>query len=339
MTFRILCLDGGGIRGVMTARILQKIEQQLGSPLKKHFDLIAGTSTGSILAIGIGIGKSPKEMLNLYMEKGLQIFPYQSLFSPKRLPIIFKYGFFGPKFSNQGFMAVLQEQFGEKKFPDIIPDPNRLIDSLKILIPSYDTISRSPVIFKSWRHDRWYAKVPLWEICLSSASAPTYFPAHRIEQDGQIYSLIDGGVCAQNPTACAVAEAIKLLRKSSNKSIANLIEQIKVISIGTGDPAFPIPWEKVQSWGRFQWALRIADVLMDAPTDIHRYVAEQIISGEENGSEPNYIRLQLQLPLKKPLLAMDDARQANLEAVLKETDAYINQVKIQKKLEKLLTNW
>ena len=80
MTFRILCLDGGGIRGVMPALILQEIEQQLGSPLKNHFDLIAGTSTGSILAVGIALGKSPEELLNLYLEKGLQIFPYQSLF-------------------------------------------------------------------------------------------------------------------------------------------------------------------------------------------------------------------------------------------------------------------
>ncbi|MDE5110482.1 MAG: patatin-like phospholipase family protein, partial [Trichodesmium sp. St7_bin2_1] len=66
MAFRILCLDGGGIRGIMPARILQKVEERLGSPLKNHFDLIAGTSTGSILAIGIGLGKSPEELLNLY---------------------------------------------------------------------------------------------------------------------------------------------------------------------------------------------------------------------------------------------------------------------------------
>ncbi|WP_366558401.1 patatin-like phospholipase family protein [Okeania sp. SIO3B5] len=59
MTFRILCLDGGGIRGVMPARILEKIEEQLGGRLKDHFDLIAGTSTGSILAVGIALGKSP----------------------------------------------------------------------------------------------------------------------------------------------------------------------------------------------------------------------------------------------------------------------------------------
>ncbi|MEB3340501.1 CBASS cGAMP-activated phospholipase [Okeania sp.] len=333
MTFRILCLDGGGIRGVMPALILQQMEQKLGSPLKDHFDLIAGTSTGSMLAVGIALGKSAEELLNLYLEKGLQIFPYQKLFSLKRLPLIFKYGLSAPKFSSEGLMAVLQEQFGEQKFPDITPSR----DSLKVIIPSYDTIARDPVIFKSWNHHRWYANIPLWEICLCSASAPTYFPAHRIEQDGKVYSLIDGGVCANNPVSCAVAEAIKLLRQSTDKSVGEIVEGIKVISIGTGDPASPIPWEQVRGWGLIQWGLRIADIFMDAPPDIHRYVAEQIIGGTENDSKPRYMRLQL--PLKEPLLKMDDARQPNLQAILKRTDDYINQIEVQQKLEKLLLNW
>ncbi|MEO1431524.1 MAG: CBASS cGAMP-activated phospholipase [Cyanobacteria bacterium J06632_19] len=330
MTFRILCLDGGGIRGVMPARILQKVEEQLGSPLKDHFDLIAGTSTGSILAAGIAIGKSPEELLNLYKDKGLQIFPYQNLYSPKRLPLILKYGISAPKFSDEGLIAVLQEQFGDQKFSDITEDPEGAMDRLKVLIPSYDTQNRNPVVFKSWCHDRWYADVPVWEICLCSASAPTYFPAHRIERNGQEYSLIDGGVCANNPVSCALAEAIKLLRQSSNQSAANVIDEIKIISIGTGDPASPIPWEDVRGWGLIQWGLHIADVFMDAPPDVHRYVAEQII-----GNQSNYIRLQL--PLKESLLNMDDARENNVQALLKETNAYINQE--QERLEKFLVNW
>ncbi len=330
MTFRILCLDGGGVRGVMPARILQKVEEQLGSPLKDHFDLIAGTSTGSILAAGIAIGKSPEELLNLYNDKGLKIFPYQNLFSLKRLPLILKYGISAPKFSDEGLIAALREQFEDKKLSDITPNHEGATDSLKVLIPSYDTESRNPVIFKSWCHDRWYADVPVWEICVSSASAPTYFPAHRIEKDGKEYSLIDGGVCANNPVSCALAEAIKLLRQSSNQSAANVIDQIKIISIGTGDPASPISWQKVRGWGLIQWGLHIADVFMDAPPDVHRYVAEQII-----GNQSNYIRLQL--PLKEPLLNMDDARESNLQALLKETDDYINQE--QERLDKFLVNW
>lgn len=330
MTFRILCLDGGGIRGVMPARILQKIEQQLGSPLKEHFDLIAGTSTGSILAAGIALEKSPEELLNLYKVNGLKIFPYQNLFSPKRLPLILKYGISAPKFSDEGLIAVLQEQFGDTKFSDITTDSEGAMDDLKVLIPSYDTQSRNPVIFKSWSGDRWYADVPVWEICLCSASAPTYFPAHRIEKDGKDYSLIDGGVCANNPVSCALAEAIKLLRQSSNQSSADVVSQIKIISIGTGDPASSIPWEQVRGWGLIQWGLHIADVFMDAPPDVHRYVAEQII-----GNESNYIRLQL--PLKESLLTIDDARESNLQALLKQTDAYLNQQ--QERLEKFLDKW
>ncbi|MEO1375966.1 MAG: CBASS cGAMP-activated phospholipase [Cyanobacteria bacterium J06635_10] len=330
MTFRILCLDGGGIRGVMPARILQKVEQKLGSPLKEHFDLIAGTSTGSILAAGIALEKSPEELLNLYKDKGLKIFPYQNLFSLKRLSLILKYGISAPKFSDEGLISVLQEQFGDRKLCDIVTNSEGAMDCLKVLIPSYDTQSRNPVIFKSWCHDRWYSDVPVWEICLCSASAPTYFPAHKIEKNGQEYSLIDGGVCANNPVSCALAEGIKLLRQSSNQSAANVIDQIKIISIGTGDPASSIPWEQVRGWGLIQWGLHIADVFMDAPPDVHRYVAEQII-----GNESNYIRLQL--PLKESLLNIDDAREGNLQALLKETDAYINQQ--QERLDKFLVNW
>ena len=330
MTFRILCLDGGGIRGVMSSRMLQKVEELLGSPLKDHFDLVAGTSTGSILAVGIALGKSPEELLNLYLKRGLEIFPYQTLTSPKRLSLVFQYGLSAPKFSDAGLMNVLKEEYGETTLAELTPEPDNLTDSLKVLVPSYDTESRNPVMFKSWSHDRWYADVPVWEVCLSSASAPTYFPAHKIERNGKKYSLIDGGVCANNPVSCALAEGVRLLRQSSNKSAAGVIDEIKILSIGTGDPASPIPWEKVRGWGLVQWGLRIADVFMDAPPDIHRYVAEQII-----GNESDYLRLQL--PLKEPLLNMDDARQSNIDALLNATNTYLNQE--QERLEKFLANW
>lgn len=335
MTFRILSLDGGGIRGIMPARMLQKVEEQLGSPLTKHFDLIAGTSTGSILAALVAVGKNSDELLNLYLEKGLGIFPYTSLFSPQRLPLILKYGLSAPKFSDEGLMAILKEELGDKKLADVTPDPSKLMESLKLLVPSYDTITRSPVVFKSWRHNQWYAEVPLWEVCLCSASAPTYFPAHQIEKNGKEYSLIDGGVCANNPVSCAVAEGIKLLRDQTNQSLAEVLGQIKVLSIGTGDPATPIPWKQVRGWGLIEWGLRIADVFMDAPPDIHRYVAEQIIGEQNNEDQMRYLRLQL--PLKEPCLAMDDATSENLQELLKQTDAYLE--KEQAKLEKLLASW
>ncbi|WP_287275982.1 MULTISPECIES: hypothetical protein [unclassified Okeania] len=135
-----------------------------------------------------------------------------------------------------------------------------------------------------------------------------------------------------------MAEAIRILREPSveaKESLGSVIDQIKVISIGTGDPASPIPWEKVRGWRLVQWGLRIADVFMDAPPDVHRYVAEQIIGVGKNDDKSRYIRLQL--PLKDPLLAMDDARETNLQALLKETDRYLDQEK--ERLEKFLANW
>lgn len=335
MTFRILSLDGGGMRGIMTSRMLQKVEEKLGSPLKDHFDLIAGTSTGSIVAAALCIGKSAQEISDIYLEDGLQIFPYKDLVSTKRLPLILKYGLSAPKFSDEGVSSVLKKHFGDTKLADLTPNPEEGIKSTKFLAPAYDTISRNPVIFKSWTHHRWYAQVPIWEVCVSSASAPTYFPAHQIQHDGQEYSLIDGGVCANNPASCALAEGIKLLREETRESVGDVINQIKILSIGTGDPATPIPWEQVRGWGLVQWGLRIADVFMDAPPDIHRYVTQQIMGGNESELEQRFLRLQF--PLDQESMAMDDASPSKLSYLIDKTDTYLNGV--QGKLDKLLENW
>lgn len=335
MTFRILSLDGGGMRGIMTSRMLQKVEAQLGSPLKDHFDLIAGTSTGSIVAAALCMGKSAQEISDIYLEDGLEIFPYQGLLSTQRLPLIFKYGLSAPKFSSEGLISVLKKHFGDTTLADLTPNLEEMMTSVKFLAPAYDTISRNPVVFKSWTHHRWYAQVPVWEACLCSASAPTYFPAHRILQDDKEYSLIDGGVCANNPAACALAEAIKLLRESSTDSVGDIINQIKILSIGTGDPATPIPWEQVQGWGLVQWGLRIADVFMDAPPDIHRYVTQQIMGGSTSEDEHRFLRLQF--PLDQKSMAIDDATEAKLNYLVDKTDNYLQGV--EGKLEKLLANW
>lgn len=335
MTFRILSLDGGGIRGIMTARMLQKVEAKLGSPLTDHFDLIAGTSTGSIVAAALCLGKSAQEIYDIYAEDGMAIFPYSKLVSAQRLPLLMQYGLSAPKFSDEGLISVLKKHLGDTKLSELTPNPEAAMTSVKFLAPTYDTISRNPVVFKSWTHDRWYAQVPIWEVCASSASAPTYFPAHRILHGDQEYSLIDGGVCANNPAACALAEGIKLLRESTSESTGDIINQIKILSIGTGDPATPIPWEKVREWGLIQWGLRIADVFMDAPPDINRYITQQIMGGVESEREHRFLRLQF--PLDQESMAIDDASKPKLAYLTQMTDDYLDEV--QEKLDQLLEHW
>jgi patatin-like phospholipase/acyl hydrolase len=329
MAFRILSLDGGGMRGIIAARMLQRVEAQLGKPLKNHFDLIAGTSTGSLLAAGIALGLDSNQLLDLYFKYGLEIFPYQSLFSPQRIPLIFKYGISAPKFFDDGLVSVVSRLLENYTLSSITPNPEQLENSLRLLITSYDTVQREPVIFKSWRHDKWYGKsnadLSLWEVFVSSASAPTFFPAHQILYKQQEFSLIDGGVCANNPVSCAVAAAIKLLRQNSDASVSDILQDIKVLSLGTGDPSDALPSKKVRKWGLIQWGLHIADVFMDAPSDIHRYVSEQILCLAETVNyhdAPSYMRLQFSVAGLN--LAIDDARPESLERLIAVTDRYLD---------------
>lgn len=395
MTFRILSLDGGGIRGVVPAVILGEVEKQIGQPLNKYFHLIAGTSTGSILAAAVATGRQSREILQLYQEQGPVIFPYTNLFSPQRLPIVLQYGLSAPKFSDKNLINVLKQKFGNQKLSDV--------ESPKLLITAYDTLSRSPLIFKSWRKDKPYQNIPLWEACACSSSAPTYFPAHPLEpqqkgtaQDGSarditlaadasqypddykgmqidiiggtgkgqsniirqydgatrratvnqewetvpdrtsIYSVtvkylaIDGGVGANNPSACVLAEGIRLLRESqmteSQPTVATkeLIDDITVLSIGTGDviPSAQLAGER--GWGLFKWVLtgRLIQVLFDASSSIDDYITAQVLSVKD-GENPHYLRLQP--PIENDRI--DDASSQNLNNLIQESEKYLKEQK------------
>ena len=387
MAFRILSLDGGGIRGVIPATMLAVIEQQIGVPLNQYFNLIAGTSTGSILAAGIAIGLRPIDLLGMYQKKGSRIFPYKSLWSPERLGLVVQYGLSAPKYSDKGLVEVLKEEFKYKKLTEIT--------STNLLMVSYDTINREPIIFKSWRKK--FINVPLWEACVCSASAPAYFPAHQLvrkeegiavgadaktitfseeasgDKDdynrmqieiiggtgkGQIrtivdylgktrtamvdaewdvipdststysvrleYSAIDGGVAANNPTACAIAEALRL---------GYDVKDISVLSVGTGSFTREIPLRSAQQWGAAQWALPILDVMFDASSDINDYIANQVV-------EDRYLRLQFKLDRSltgKPLSDdMDDASPENIRNMIEAAQVYIKQPRVQQSVKNFL---
>lgn len=388
MTFRILSFDGGGIRGVIAATMLATIEKMIGQPLNQYFNLIAGTSTGAVLAAGIATGLQPSQMVELYQRKGSRIFPYRSIWSPQRAGLVLQYGISAPKYSDSGLIAVLKEEFKYKKLSDIT--------STNLLVTAYDTIGREPLIFKSWR--KIFGDLPVWEACVCSASAPTFFPAHRLDrkeegkaQGGDIntitlspeaaddnsdynqmlieiiggtgrgqtrtiigyrgvihqaivdepwavvpdtasiyrvtkvYSVIDGGVGANNPTACAIAEALRLGYEPKDLS---------VLSVGTGSLTREIPLESAQQWGATQWALPILDVIFDASSDINNYIAKQIIQ------DNRYLRLQFRLDSKltgKRLSDdIDDASPVNIANLVEAARVYISQRPVQEALMSLL---
>lgn len=309
MTFRILSLDGGGIRGVIEAVILAEVEKLIDRPLNKYFHLIAGTSTGSILAAAIATGRKSEEILELYRQKGKTIFPYTSRWSPQRLKLVWRYGPSAPKFSDEGLIKALKEQFNSTKLSDLDTSP-------RLLITAYDTIDRETIIFKSWQKYKPWANSPLWEVCLCSSSAPTYFPAHLLKTQDKNYSLIDGGVGANNPTACAVAEALRL---------DNPIREIFVLSIGTGNSDNPISFEKVRGWGVGQWIWggRLIQVLFDASADVNDYITRQVMSPPELEDGPSSRYLRLQPTIKNDL--MDDATDNNINRLIDLAKNYIQQ--------------
>lgn len=317
MTFKILSLDGGGIRGVMSVRIIQEIEQQIqklkGQSLHEYFDLIAGTSTGALTTAALAIGMNTNQILNIYKYETQEIFPYQSRLCPERLPLIAKYGISAPKFSNQGLINVIKKYFIKNKVPIKIKD----VVKPYILIVAYNMSTEEPTFFvnKNYSQDSfWYSDIPLWEICVSSASAPTYFPPYELKNKGESYAYVDGGVAANNPTLAAVSHAIKLGHK---------LEEISVISIGTGKNTKTYKFEDIVDWGLIEWAIPLFSVILNAQARIGNLYSQQIL-GFCNAS--TYLRLQFNL--NKISKSFDDARPENIRQLLEATEYFLDHGKV-----------
>ncbi len=363
MPFRILSLDGGGIRGLVSAYMLLEIEKKLKEknlpPIREYFDMIAGTSTGSILAAGIALGYPIEELIDLYEKQGLKIFPYQNLLNLGRLKMFFKYGISAPKFSNEGLINVLKK---ELRFHTPMKEIGTLKEEGKagkkpiVLILAFDTMYRNTTFFTNYHMpsegNRWYNNIPVWEICVSSASAPTFFPAyelkHReenkdksIEEDWS-FPHVDGGVTANNPSLCAIARAIQLGHK---------LEDISLLSVGTGQNKKPLNFNKIVGWGLIQWGLRISDVFMEGQSELQSRVCLELMGG---ATSRRYLRLQFDLNTafgepknylaQSPILskterrnfwtkeqikeAMDDARPDNIDKLVQATQGYLSEGKV-----------
>jgi len=236
--FHILSLDGGGIKGIFSAAVLAAIEDDLKINVVDHFDLVAGTSTGGIIALGLGLGMRPREIVEFYVREGPRIFP--RWFGAKRLQ-----HWFYRKFSAEPLIAALRSCFKDKRFGD---------SKKRLIIPSYNLGDDDVYIFRTPHHERLKRdfKVPAWKVALATSSAPTFFPCTR-EVDS--VRLVDGGVWANNPTMIAIVEAYDTLRIP--------MESLCVFSIGTSD-AVSHRRSRLNSGGIVSWAVGNAavDVIM-----------------------------------------------------------------------------
>ena len=225
MAFTILSIDGGGIRGVYPAHILKCLEERLGINLLSTFDLIAGTSTGSIIASAVAANVRASDIVTMYELHGQAIFKKQHPLTPS-----FALGLFESMYDSHSLDQVLTDVFKETELGQI---------KKPLLLPATDIGNGNVHVFKSgysatFTRDN---NIKVKDAVLASCSAPTFFDPHKVDS----YLLSDGGLWANNPSLAAIIEAQKRLNIE--------IGDIKVLSIGTGHARNEYGVKKQRKWG------------------------------------------------------------------------------------------
>ena len=227
--FRILSLDGGGIRGIFPAAILADLESTYlgGGSVTEYFDLITGTSTGGILALGLAAGMTARELLDLYITRGREIFPPERRALRKLRQYVFHA--YGRKAMDQ----ILEEFLGTTKLRDA---------QVRLCIPSLDWKYGDVYLFKTPHHPD-YKKdgdEDMAKVAAATAAASTYV---RPVEDG--YTFADGGVWANNPIMVGLVEALSSFKTER--------DDISILSIGCGEDPYTI--SRMQRWlgGKLAW--------------------------------------------------------------------------------------
>jgi patatin-like phospholipase/acyl hydrolase len=276
LTFKILSLDGGGYRGYLAAMMLCELQtaidaqcQSRGLPsiaLVQCFDLLIGTSTGSLIAAALALGNSCQQVANLFLVEGAKIFPSQSLAD------LFVKGATGPLFDGQQLDATLHSCLQQTRLGDL---------SSALAITAYDPWNNRPLLFRSYHSA--HAKIRLFDACRASSAYPGGFPAHRLQDgpDTQVFfadlqrthsyfsfdhscdqrdgiPLIDGGITANNPASLAVVERLTNPFLTPRES-----DSVLVASFGTGQMPPEMNFAKAHGLSALQWSGNLGNPLLE----------------------------------------------------------------------------
>jgi|LauGreDrversion4_2_1035121.scaffolds.fasta_scaffold02735_12 hypothetical protein len=311
--FRILSLDGGGLRGLTQLIILKRIEEKTGKRIHELFDLIIGTSTGAIIAAGLTATKNNKpcltidKLIDLYFDHGDKIFPTQSNYFKRFLRTVRTLG--SSKYKVDGLKGQLEKYFGDIRLSETIKP---------IIATSYDVENNEVIMFKTRRTDEFEYDLSLVDVCLSSTAAPSYFPPHEMNWMGVNGVFVDGGIYINNPSMAAVADALRY-----NYGREDLkIEDIQLLSIGTGIYSKKIKSDS-KDWGIAKWAVNITGIMMHSTSKSVEYECEQMPFDK-------YLRLQFVLE-EKEYIEMDDSR----KSTLKELISYVNNQILNKRFSEI----
>lgn len=290
---RVLAIDGGGLKGALPAALLAEIEERTGQRIVDQFDLIAGTSTGGIIALGLAMGLPAKEILEFYKTRGPGIFrqtsePELTLKGLLRATVgkvmTASRWLLRSKYESDELAAALTDVFGERLLGEA---------QTRLVIPAYDSVAGGPYVFKTAHHPRFKADHirKVVDVALCTAAAPTYLPAHSF--DGGT-SIVDGGVWANNPAGAAALEAASILQWEMGS--------VRLLSLGCSQ-SYLAPKPNVGIVGA-ALGLWVTKLLMEGQACFSMATAKLLLGHPH--TNPHLVRVDPQVPAG--FASLDDAR-------------------------------
>jgi len=280
--FRILSIDGGGIRGVFPAAVLAELEGRfLGSAsITNHFDMIAGTSTGGIIALALAHGMTARQALNIYLDRGERIFPPAAGLG--KVSRVLRW-LSKPKHNQAPLKEELLRIFGDKVLDDAVT---------RIVIPSFEGRHGEPFLYKTPHHPDYQKDrhKKFAHVALHTTAAPSYYPG--VEDDG--YIMIDGGIWANNPVMNALVDALACF------DVAR--EDVRILSLGTGESTFTVD-DRARNGGIKDWAF-LRSFNAAARAQSHNALGQAyLLVGKNNVT-------RIDVPESDTPIALDDVRRS-----------------------------
>lgn len=289
----ILSIDGGGVRGLIPAAILESLEESLKkldgdkARVADYFDLIAGSSTGGLITAMLTTKKesfAASDIIDFYLEHSSKIFPSMGFLRSSMKSLC------GPKYSGDYLHRILKSHLGDARLRETLTN---------VAIPTYDINLQRSTIFTTFKAGKSELDNPyLADVCIATSAAPTYLPPHYFQTkdskgNTKSFNLIDGGIAANNPTLHAITEALRLFRPNVREH-----SKLLVLSLGTGERLDSYNAIDAANWGSHNWILKGSNVpIVDMLQRSSAHMVDLSVSRlfEEEMCEDNYLRMQVEL--------------------------------------------
>lgn len=317
---RVLSLDGGGIRGIIPATIIQYIEKKLIALTNRptvriadYFDFIIGTSTGGILTCfyltpnlsenGPNARYTATQALEFYSKEGYDIFNASKRRSWFGLASIFN----ACRYNSSKLESIFRDVFGELKMSDLLKP---------CVVTTYDLVRQSSFFFSSREDITKQRDFFVKDVARSTSAAPTYFPSATILNliSNKKLINIDGGVFANNPTMCGYAECRNMDFPQAEKPTA---AQMLILSIGTGGGRLDLPdIDSSNHWGLVNWGKSIPNIMMDGSIDTVAYQMKKLYGTLSPEDQLNYKRIDVPRDKRNYARDMAEASKGNIDDLL-----------------------